>query len=263
MSSPPDSRPPPIVERIAGVVVWTTLLGLAAGPVLVILALSRVCILGLGGGCAANQFDRLRETLFFGGAPASDIVSNRAPADAQRPPARLRRLVAGLADIRQGKRALEIVILRFDRATGRGAPRPMHLDVSEATWRAAVVVADVPIDWTIATRGPGQKGFVGFEGTAPFEVSGAFEGLLSGFRIAAFGAEDVMRPADYADTPGADRRRICKAVGLWVARVGVPLGDVDLTVFDDAARLTVADRRVTSDGLPGGTISASAYCGNG
>lgn len=74
--------------------------------------------------------------------------------------------------------------------------RRLTLDVSPALHDAVVMISDQPIRWTTVGLRPGSWPRLAFEGIAPFDIVDGQKGSLAGFRIAAFGATNVMRAID-------------------------------------------------------------------
>lgn len=258
------NTPPPMIDKIVRLVVWTAIVGALLGPIMLFWRLSQSC--AFGGDCSGDGFAVVSDRLVRSRTEGSGIIAGPDASALARDLARLRELTGTLEDARRSKRVVEVILVRTaageaDKVPASGGYRPMHIDISEATYRAALLVADTPLAWTVVSRGPDQRGFLAVEGPAPFNISGGHAGLLAGLRIEAFGAVEAARPGDYGDdraNPG--RWRLCRALAQWSSHFAVPMTAMDITVVEDPVRITLSDRGIAHDGSATGTDTASLYC---
>ncbi|MEH3148047.1 MAG: hypothetical protein PGN34_22530 [Methylobacterium frigidaeris] len=140
-------------------------------------------------------------------------------------------------------------------AADPGDYRRLSLDLTAAPDRAAVVLADQPIAWTVRTLPPDRVGALGVEAGAAFSIRDGRPGLLGGFRSRAFGAPataPVLDPSRYG--PGT-RRAFCDALRLWAGQYGLPLERLRYTLVENPTFLALEGERLRTDGISRGRVS--------
>lgn len=147
-------------------------------------------------------------------------------------------------------KSLQILLVRYDRpvqAEGKtGALTPLTLDLAGAKETATILIIDRPLLIAFDGKPPVRRAMLGVEGVAPFDLKGAPQGVLSGFRIAAFGASRVARPDQFVDR--SDAHIFCSAIKNWRSFYGLPQGAVRIAVAANPSSVTVDDARVSHDG---------------
>lgn len=142
------------------------------------------------------------------------------------------------------------------RFPSRSDPQAVALDLSNIGASAVVLIADRPIVWQISGALPSQRAKIGIEGPFAFDLSGAKDGLLAGFRVGAFGAGDVASPSDYSrfQTDKARQRLVCKALDRWQRYFGVSRENLRVWSTTNARRIEIgqqslkAELRIDPDG---------------
>ena len=133
---------------------------------------------------------------------------------------------------------------------------PVELDLSKMDFSRVLLLADSPIIWRVKGTDYNYRGRVGFEGLAPFQITGAEKGLLAGTRVLAFGARRPTNPrwffkkADMED----NRREICTSIKNWMEIFGVEAGATRIfKVVDDGAPLDNRNLIIEGSGVFSGT----------
>lgn len=158
--------------------------------------------------------------------------------------------------------ALHVIFNLFDAQKEAIAEPPsaparqtVSLDLSEIGASAVVLIADRPTVWQVKGAKPAARAKIGFEGPFAFDLTGAEDGLLAGFRIGAFGAGETARPVDYAEFQAgkASKRAVCKALHRWQRYFALAKENVHVWSMTNARRIEIgqssvkADTRVASD----------------
>ena len=147
-------------------------------------------------------------------------------------------------------RTLQVLLVTFESpqaaATSASVLTPIKLDMTDARETAVVVVADRPLLIEFGGKAPARRAVLGVEGIAPFDLKNAPKGVLSGFKIAAFGAHGVARPDQV--TSAKDARIFCGAIKNWRTFYGLSPGAVRMDAVAGATSFKVTDAGVTHDG---------------
>lgn len=181
-----------------------------------------------------------------GAREAHGVVSGDDPAALKRLFLRLEKIAAPAAEAR-GAQALHLVF-HASGANASAGPSHVALDLSALGAAAVVVIADRRTLWRIGGA-QGQRARLGFEGPFAFDLAGAPDGLLAGFRVASFGGGETASPRSYADFHAgkADRRLVCAALERWRRHFGVARENLYVWSATNAQRITVGPRAVTGD----------------
>ncbi|MGO4741394.1 hypothetical protein AB4099_33100 [Bosea sp. 2KB_26] len=132
---------------------------------------------------------------------------------------------------------------------GRSDPQAIALDLSNIGASAVVLIADRPALWQISGALPSQRAKIGIEGPFAFDLAGARDGLLAGFRVGAFGAGDVASPGDYSgfQTDRARQRLVCKALDRWQRYFDISRENLRVWSTTNARRIEIGQRSVKAD----------------
>jgi hypothetical protein len=176
---------------------------------------------------------------------------------------RLTGLSAYRGEAKGAASTLQILLVRHTRpaqgGAGTAAFRSLKLDLSGAAETATVVIADRPLLLELTGQPPVRRAMLGVEGVAPFDLKNAPQGLLAGFRIAAFGASSVARPEQFVE--GRDARIFCGSIKSWRAFYGVSPGSVSVWVATNPTAVAVTDKGVSDDGDAQGDLpDLAAFC---
>jgi len=121
------------------------------------------------------------------------------------------------------------------------------IDISRIGNWATVIIPEAPSHFEIIGAKTTDRAKIAVEGDLPFTLSGAHNGLLSGFRIRAFGA---ISPTSIRDLRRSNekkyRRRFCRSVGRWMRHYDLQPLDVLVWQLLGAREITVWQRQVTS-----------------
>ncbi len=183
-----------------------------------------------------------------------------------------RALLEAAADRSEAKGAfsgLEVVVLRKPVSAVWwtslvGSSVAVDLRLSGHQPRAIVVVADQALTLRLDAAPETTRAILALEGPQAIQLSGRrVAGLISGYRIQAFGARDVASVADSGlkDGPGPS---LCKAIALWRDYYDLRADDVSLRLVTASSSLAWAAGQFSSDGettaeLAGSSLSAA--CG--
>ena len=251
--SPPPPRPS-FLDSLIRLLVWSSVVGTLAVPVLLIALFNSQIIVSfpfLGDNGFNATFNKL-----FPSRPTSGIVT----ADGGSRAAQIERLRAMTARPEMASGAalqLHVVAVAFDEEKPEPSPasnapvvdpdgyRRVSLDLSRSK-DAVVVIADQPLRWSVAGAG-GAWGRIGFEGLAPFDVSNGRPNLLAGFRIGAFGARETARAVDPFHADQRRQRALCNSVRLWSEHFGVTTTQVTFALIANPTRIAL-DGTIVSDG---------------
>ena len=274
MTNPDQHLPsrPTRHNSIIRFLVWSAVVGTIV-PVLLITWINSQIILSFAGLRDSDSgFVPTVRTLMPGQSPVSD---NRETQANQLK--RLRSLTARPEMIAGTASRLSILAIAFDGAkpepTQPGSPvkghavdpdgyRRLTLDLSGLPNDAVVLIADQAVRWVVSGVG-GSWGRIGFEGQAPFDVSGGRPNMLAGFRIGAFGTRATARAADPGSFDPNARREWCASVRLWAEQFAVPMGQVEFGVVMNPTAIRARNGNVASDGAWGivrGGSGILAFC---
>lgn len=172
---------------------------------------------------------------------------------------KLTKLTAFRGEAKGAASSLQIVAVRFEGANEADGFAPLNLDLSAARDTATIIIANRPARIKLTGEIPARRAILGLEGLAPFDIENAPKGLLSGFRVAAFGAGRVALPDQIID--GADATAFCDGVKRWRTYYDVPQAAVRLEVVRNPKSVIVSDFRASSDGVPAdGAPSLDTFC---
>lgn len=160
-------------------------------------------------------------------------------------------------------KTLQILLIRHDRPVP-AAPRPpaftpLKLDLSAAGEAATLIIGDRPLLLAFGGGAPPRRAMLAVEGVAPFDLENAPQGLLAGFRIAAFGANRVARPEQLVEAK--DAAVFCAAVKAWRTFYGLPQDAVRVAVATNATAIVVTDQAVSDNGdAPVDVPALATFC---
>lgn len=177
---------------------------------------------------------------------ARGVVSGDDAVALKRLYLRLEKMTATAADARRAK-ALHIIFYSSGASAEQKEER-IALDLSAIGTSAALFIVDRPAHWQIANA-QGERAKLGFEGPFAFDLVGAPDGLLAGFRIGAFGAGKTASPRDFTEfhADKSRQRLVCKALDRWQRYFGVAKGDLYVWSVTNARRVAVGEETVTAD----------------
>ena len=247
------------------VLVWTAVISTIATPVLLFATLN-------------VQIGRALLPFWTGAGPAEYHAAG--PNKPQTIPTRgldaergkqVERLLAftGTPEMASGAaRSLHIVAIRFDST--KPTPRDvladpgkviypdgywrMTLDMNAAEKQAVLLVGDEPARWTVTGQEAGDWPRIGFEGYAAFDIDTAERGSIAGFRIAAFGESDTVKPVDPKRDGVSAVHSLCRATGRWSDFFAVPYDKVRFTLVVNPSRISIGRATVESDGRIGRSL---------
>ncbi|MBR1210954.1 hypothetical protein [Bradyrhizobium sp. JYMT SZCCT0180] len=262
---------PPLLDQVIRFLVWFTVLGFIATP-LVVLTMTYGHVLGSVAGRNNDRFQQILEQAGPRDEPASKpgIVTSVLDKERGRQIARLRALT-GRPEMASGTTAsLQIIAVAFDstkpggggtssqarQAVDQDGYRVLQLDLKQAPRDAVVIIADQPIRWRLQGLTPGSAPRVGFEGYAAFDVSDAQPGSLAGFRIGAFGAPSFARPVDPTGGEVSNRQGLCTSLQNWADHFGLPFDAIRYTLLLNPSRITPTSGLAQSDGSTDKTMYA-------
>jgi hypothetical protein len=164
----------------------------------------------------------------------------------------------------QYNRVLNVAIVNFadDLSTSAGAPRPRDLsvDLGEAGRAGILLIADRPMILSILNARRTGRAKVAVESNSAFSLKEA-PGVIAGFRVGAFGADDVTKPADILTPQEADLKRFCRSVALWAKFFDLRLADIRFWTFRDPKVLKLSELGIGADGAsPQGPRSVEFEC---
>jgi hypothetical protein len=164
---------------------------------------------------------------------------------------RLKAISAGPGETAKYNHALNVVVLAArERSTPPGGePRKVALDLAGAGDAGFLLMSDEPTIWTVRNPPSGARAKIAVESEAAFDIEDAPAGLLAGFRVAAFGASGVARPADYINGQGTPAfRRFCAAIATWANFFNVPFKDVRFWQYGQTSELDLRATQVSARG---------------
>lgn len=243
-----------LLGTIIRYVVWATIIGLIATPVL------RLALIHFQVGAALMP--NWATTPYSGGSWSRKTSREALDEARYEQMLRLSSFIGSPEMAAGAARSLHIVAVAFDamkpRATGDATSpdasvypdgyRRMTLDMTRADREAVLVIADQPIRWTIAGQKAGDWPRVAFEGVAALDIDTAEPRSIAALRIAPFGASKVMRVAEPGDERSDATRQFCRAAVNWSEFFALPDATVRFTMLVDPTHLAVGRTKVTSDG---------------
>jgi len=123
----------------------------------------------------------------------------------------------------------------------------VSIDISRLGKWAALIIPEAQSHFEIIGAKPSDRAKIAVEGDLPFTLGGAHKGLLSGFRIRAFGA---YAPTSIRDLRRSNekkyRRRFCRSVGRWMRHYDLQPLDILVWQLLGAKEVTIWQRQVTS-----------------
>lgn len=174
------------------------------------------------------------------------VVSGDDPVALKRLYLRLEGMTALAAEAKRAE-VLHVIFHSFDAAASMPQQR-VALNLAGIGASAAVLIADRPVLWQIGGA-PNERAKLGFEGPFAFDLAGASDGLLAGFRVGAFGAGETASPRDYAGSASdhARRRVVCRALDRWRHYFGVTKENLYVWSVTDAHSIAFSGRSVAAD----------------
>jgi hypothetical protein len=243
-----------LAERLLKLAIALVLLVMILGPVL---ALS----MHLGGLRIADFISRQILGAFYKGSDSHGITAGPDIYALEDLEAKLMRFTAYRGEAKGAAQALQIVLVRHTRSQTQAAFNPLKLNLAGAKDTATVLITDRPVLIELDHGAPARRAMLGVEGVAPFDLKAAPPGILSGFRIGAFGANRVARPEQLVD--GHDAPVFCGAIKNWRTFYGLGQGSVQVTVATNPTAVTVTDQGVSSDGeAPVDVPALGRFCGS-
>ena len=141
---------------------------------------------------------------------------------------------------------------------------PVVLDLSKMDFSRLLLLADSPVIWRVKGTDYNYRGRVGFEGLAPFQITGAEKGLLASTRVLAFGARRPTNPRWFfktADLKDNDNK-ICASIKNWLDIFGVEAGAARIfKVIDDGAPLDERNLIIEGSGVFSDTSTVKKMAG--
>jgi hypothetical protein len=261
-ATPTDRTPrPPLLETVIRFLVWSTVLGCIAAPVVMMAAVYGRVFGSYWGG--SDGYHQIFEQIGRAAPQQPKIVTNVLDEERDRQIARLRALSGRPEQTSGAARSLQIIAVAFEgiKAATAQVPgsmtrlsvdedgyRQLSLDLGEVPGEAVVVIADQPIRWRLDGLTPDSRPRVGFEGYAAFDVLGGQPGSLAGFRIGAFGATGFARAMDPTDGEVSNRQTFCASLQNWTDHFGLPSDAVRFTLVLNPSRIAPNRSSTPSDG---------------
>lgn len=135
---------------------------------------------------------------------------------------KLERITAYAGKAKNSMTFLQVLVIDFDDAgdseNADSQFRPIDLDLTGTDDTAVIAIASRPLLWRVATSDAARSVRLGVEGAVPFDIADAPKGLLSGFRIGAFGIHGVAQPEHFSRKQHWDR--LCESLERWIAFYG-------------------------------------------
>lgn len=233
-------------------------LSIALVVLVFLLAPMMILLLRVGVPSASNDI----YTRIFGkpGDPG-DIATGSGSGNVDKLEAGLLDLTAYTGEAKGSASALHIVALRFKEANSsdqRGF-YSVDLDLVAAEGTAVVAFAYQPIRWRVMTIEGAHRARFGVESVVPFQVVDAKPGLLSGYRVAAFGAGPVAHPLQYIE--GHEAERFCMSIKRWREFYGLKPSQVRLSAVSDPGAILVSPYGLVNTGnVIGGLPPIDVFC---
>ncbi len=248
------SGPPPLLDSVVRFLVWAGVISSLLAPLIGIALIWRADMF-TGGELSFHELQRrLIEAKSWMGGIAGGGDAGTLVRDANR----LRELTAYDGEAKTVAGTLEVIVVRIADGTGpsekdlapaiRTGYRTIKLDLSSADKTATLIIADAPVLWDVQSNARSPRARLALEGTAPFDIANPVAGMLAGFRIESFGAQNATRPQDALGEGSDSARRYCAALTLWAQHFGLSLADTTATFIENPRMIRVRDRGVTHDG---------------
>ena len=254
---------PPLLESVIRFLVWFSVLGFIAMPV-VVLTMTYGQVFG---SFVGRNNDRVWQILEQAGpheavSPKPSIVTSVSDKERERQIARLRAL-AGRPELASGTAAsLQVIAVAFDaakpdrggtsslarQAVDQDGYRVLQLDLKQVPRDAVVIIADQPIRWRLEGLTPGSAPRVGFEGYAAFDVFDGQPGSLAGFRIGTFGSSHFAHAVDPTVGEVSNRQGFCKSLQNWADHFGLRFDAIRFTLLLNPSRIAPTSGLALSDG---------------
>jgi hypothetical protein len=261
--TPTEKTPrPPLLESVIRFLVWSTILGCIATPVVMMGAVyGRV--FGSYWARGDDGYRQIFEQIGRATPQKPKIVTNVLDEERDRQIARLRALTARPERASGAADSLQIVAVAFEGTKAATAQVPgsmtrlsvdddgyrrLSLDLGQAPGDAVVIIADQPIRWRLQGLTAGSWPRVGFEGYAAFDVLDGQPGSLAGFRIGAFGAANFARAVDPTSGEVSIRQTFCASLQNWADHFGLPFDAVRFTLLLNPGRIAPNRSSTPSDG---------------
>lgn len=228
-------------ERILKLSIALVLLSFLLAPVIAVL-------MQLGGqALIAPSFDRIFTSI---DSPRTGIASRADPAMIRALEDKMQALTAYQGEAKGAAKVLQIITAQFDdtSTTARSADGflSVDLDLIAADDVAVVVISNRPVRWSIAAPDGSRRARFGVESSAPFDLVDASPGLLAGYRVKPFGAENVATPEQYIDD--RDAEAFCKSVGRWRRFYELPRSSVRIAAARNPRTITVSTYGMSHNG---------------
>jgi len=187
------------------------------------------------------------------------------PAELEAALNRLKSLAAYRGESVQHPPYLHIAFLDYDQEDHNVGPelpgrvngyRKIEVDLEFLKKSTVVFMSEIPILYEFKNGNAKQRARVGFEGVGAVDVRKAHQGLISGVRIEAFGAERVARTKDldavYDSDPNrgyksAGHRRACASIRAWAKAYGAKWEDIHLWKITNPVEISLYQHKVASD----------------
>jgi hypothetical protein len=253
----------PLVEQVIRFLVWFSIVGCIATPVVVMLMVYGRVFNSYSVGLRPS-FDQM--SVDNPVRPKPKIVTGVLDEERARQIARLQSLTGRPEQSSGTVTSLQIIAVAFDHIKPSAAPqqsvdddgyRSLSLNLERAPHDAAVIRADQPIRWRLQGLAPGSPPRVGFEGYAAFDVRDGQPGSLAGFRIGAFGATGFARAVDPTDGEVSIRQTFCASLQNWIDLFGLPLDAVRFTLLLNPSQIAPNQDSTESDGAIIKTMNAT------
>ena len=232
-----------VAERLLKLAIALVLLVLILGPVLAI-------ALHLAGPRLTDYVSRTLLGAMYKSGDSDGITAGPEFYALEDLEDKLTGLSAYRGEAKGAAKALQVLLVQHDRPVPAGvrlpAFSPLRLDLSGAKETATVIIADRPLRLEFDANAPMRRAMLGVEGVAPFDLANAPQGVLSGFRIAAFGASLVARPEQLVEA--RDARVFCGAIKNWRTYYGLPQGAVRVAVATNPTAVTITDDGTSDNG---------------
>lgn len=168
------------------------------------------------------------------------IASGLSYAQAEEFKSKLRSITAYQGEVDRAAKVLDVIVVEFDSSSGKDAAsdgfQNIELDMTSSEDTGVVIVSRSPIRWKILPHQKQRRGLVGLESIGPVDIESAPEGILSGYRVKAFGSAQVTAPEHYIEQN--EPHYFCKAINTWQGLYGVTDANVSLQVAVNPTRIT-------------------------
>jgi hypothetical protein len=249
---------PPLLGSVIRFLVWISILGCIATPVIVTTLVYGKLFGTFWGGNNLISQPTLQINLGNAAPPKPKIVTGVLGEERNKQIARLKSLSGRPEQASGSATSLQIVAVAFEgikpgaetaaASVDDDGYRRLSLDLGQAPQDAVLIIADQPIRWRLDGLTPGSWPHVGFEGYAAFDVLNGQPGSLAGFRIGSFGATDTARAVDPTDGEISNRTRFCATAQKWADHFGLPFSAVRFALVRNPTQISIRSRKPVSDG---------------